>query len=141
MHTYWLVICLWYLTFVRALYIVKFLVVTFLFLCQRSHLHGFCYLVDFLQLAPFQRISSRVLVNWLGVQIHPELCYGTYTFFKDLVLLLSLSVTYIHLGRILLLSHFFCDLHPFKDLVMLLALSITYIHLGGILLLGHLWFL
>ena len=80
-------------------------------------------------------------MNWLGVQIHPELCYGTYTFFKDLVLLLSLSVTYIRLGRILLLSHFFCDLHPFKDLVMLLALSITYIHLGGILLLGHLWFL
>ena len=76
-------------------------------------------------------------MNWLGAQIHPELCSETYTFFKDLVLLLSSSVIYIRLGGILLLSHFFCDLHPFRDLVMLLASSVTYIRLGGILLLDH----
>ena len=71
-----LVICLWCLTSVRAIYLVKFLVVTFLFLRQRfaSRLCGFCYLVDFLQLAPLQRISSRVLVNWLGAQIQLKLC-------------------------------------------------------------------
>ena len=141
LHTYWLMICLWYLTSVHALYLVKFLVVTFLFLCQWSHLRGFCYLVDFLQLAPFQGISPRVLLNWLGAQTHPELCFGTYTFFRDLFLLLSSSITYIRLDEILLLSHFFCDLPPFRDLVMLLALLVTYIHLDGILLLSHLWFL
>ena len=79
-------------------------------------------------------------MNWLGAQIHPELCFGTYTFFRDLVSLLSLSITYIRLGEILLLSHFFCDLYPFRNLVMFLALSVTYIRLGRILLLSHFFY-
>ena len=81
-------------------------------------------------------------MNWLGAQIHPELCSGTYTFFfRDLVSLFSSLVTYICLGRILSLSHFFCDLYPFRDLVMFLTSSVTYIRLGGILLLGNFFWL
>ena len=92
-------------------------------------------------------------MNWLEAQIQPELCSGLlqgsclffflfFTFFcKVLVSFLASSVTYIRLSGILLLSHFFCDLHPFRDLVIFLASSVTYIRLGGILLFGHFWFL
>ena len=118
--------------------LVKFLIVTFLFLRQlfASHLRGFCYLVHFLQLAPLQGISLRVLVNWLEAQIQPDLCSGLlqgscpFFFCKVLVLFLASSVTYIFLGRILLLSHFFCDLHPFRDLVVLFGFD-SNLHSSG----------
>ena len=61
-------------------------------------------------------------MNWLGAQIHPELCSVIFFSF--------LSVTYIRLDGILLLSHFFCDLYHFRDLVMFLASSVTYIRLA-----------
>ena len=87
--------------------LVKFLIVTFLFLRQRfaSHLRGFCYLVDFLQLAPLQRISLRVLVNWLEAQIQPDLCSGLlqgscpFFFFLQGSCLVFGVVSNLHLSR------------------------------------------
>ena len=107
------------------MYLVKFLVVPFLFLRQRfaSRLCGFCYLDDFLQLAPLQGISSRVLVNWLVAHIQPELC-------SDLLQVSCLFFFFFFLNL-------FLDLYPLRNLVVIMALSVTYIRQGGILLLCH----
>ena len=129
-------ICLWYLTSVRALYLVKFLVVTFLFLRERSRLRGFCYLVDFLQLAPLQEISSVTYFRLGGI-----LLLGNFLVFVTCTLLgiLLSSVTYIRQGGILLLSLFFFAFVT-CSLLGILSSSITYIRQGEILLLSLFFF-
>ena len=82
----------------------------FWFVARFLSLQGFNYLVDFL----------------------PFLVFVTYT----LLGILSSSVTYIRLGRILLLGHFVT-----YTLLGILSSLVTYICLGGILLLGHSLFL
>ena len=64
----------------------------------------------------------------------------TYTHLRDLVILMASSVTYIRLGKILLLSQFFMTYAHLRNLVIPMALSVTYIHLGGILLLSQFFY-
>jgi len=61
----------------------------------------------------------------------------TYTYLRDLVILMASSVTYIHLDGILLLSQFFVTHTHLRNLIILMASSITYISLDEILLLSQ----
>ena len=82
----------------------------FWFVARFLSLQGFCYLVDFM----------------------PFFVFVTYT----LLGILSSSVTYIRLGRILLLGHFMT-----YTILGILSSLVTYICRGEILLLGHFLFL
>ena len=149
-------ICLWCLISVRALYFVKFLVVLFLFLRQRfaSCLHGSCYLVGILQLAPPQEITSSVLVNWLGAHIQPELCsdllqgscllFFSFSFFFGLIPSQGSGhvcdfISNLHPSRWNLITQpfSFVTYTHLKDLVMFMASLVIYIYQGRILLLSH----
>ena len=114
--TYCLMICLWCLTFVRAMYFscaFPFSSSAVCFLSSRVLLFGF------LQLAPLQEMMSSVFMIWLGAHIQPEL-------YSDLLQ-----------GSCLFLLLLFFNLYPFRDLFMIMSPSVTYIHQGRISLLCH----
>ena len=66
----------------------------------------------------------------------------TYTHLRDFAKCMASSVTYIHQGGILLLSHFFVFLTytHLRDFAKCMALSVTYNHQGRILLLSLFFF-
>ena len=119
----------------------------FLFLRQWfiSYLCEFCYLVDFLQLAPpskdlvkgFGELVGSLHSAWTLFWFVARFLSPFFFFFYTYILLGISLVTYIRQGGLLLLSLFsFATYTHLRDLVMSMDLFVTYIRQGGILLLS-----
>ena len=101
-----------------------------------------CYYADFMfDLHPFK---GSCHFAFFIINLHPSrwnliICqfFMTCTHLRDFVISLALSVTYIRLGGIMLLSHFLMTYTHLRDLVISLASLVTYIYVGRILLLSH----